>query len=133
MASVEPGASVATRHSVATIASLVMYMLAPVDATTAARSHTCILHDIELERLHVQPFGAQRLRCHHAASGISGAESHVEPGRRQPPRRFAADPLVGAGHQRAFRCCHIEVSVCGRPMNGEAWRTSRVGNSLDLV
>jgi len=35
MASVEPGASAATWRSVATIASLVRYMLTPVDATTA--------------------------------------------------------------------------------------------------
>ena len=34
MASVEPGASAATRRSVAAIASLVRYMLTPVDATT---------------------------------------------------------------------------------------------------
>ncbi len=37
MASVEPGASAATWRSVAAIASVVSYMLTPVDATTAGR------------------------------------------------------------------------------------------------
>ena len=38
MASVEPGASAATWRSVAAIASLVRYMLTPVEATTAGRA-----------------------------------------------------------------------------------------------
>ena len=67
MASVEPGASAATWRSVAAIASLVRYMLTPVEATTAgragieagaprARSHQRVAR-LEVDRHEPQPVG----------------------------------------------------------------------------
>ena len=64
MASVEPGASAATWRSVAAIASLVRYMLTPVEATTAgwpaskpaaaSRSHQDVAR-LEVDRHEPQP------------------------------------------------------------------------------
>jgi hypothetical protein len=97
--------------------------------------HAVVLRDIKRKPLNVQAFGAQFLRCRHAAFGIPGAEPHLEAHRRQSSGNFAADALVGAGNHSGFRRRHFDISICPyrRLRDGAALAMPRAGTSLPLA
>ena len=93
MASVEPGASAATCRSVAAIASLVRYMLTPVDATTAGRA------GVEARRRQPLPPRVARLEVdRHEPQERRDAEAELDEALALPGLRAG---LIDLEHQQA--------------------------------
>ena len=93
MASVEPGASAATWRSVARIASLVRYMLTPVDATTAGRA------GVEARRGQPLPPGVARLEVDgHEPQERRDAEAELDEALALPRLRAG---LIDLEHEQA--------------------------------